>query len=99
MSMIDLTVYPEDVLPQIMKSVLILSRKWRKEKKMDGLKIDYETADRIAALSLKDIKESIQRDMKEHDQFGGFMHPQDIVNNLQLIKAIDLLLSYYGIEV
>jgi hypothetical protein len=60
-----------------------------------GLEIDYETADRITLLCLKDQRTYLQIELDAYDE-GKWLHPEDVVRNQQLIKAIDVLIDYYG---
>jgi len=60
-----------------------------------GLEIDYETADRITLLCLKDQRLYLQTELDAYDE-GKWLHPEDVVNNQKLIKALDAIISYYG---
>lgn len=60
-----------------------------------GLEIDYETADRITLLCLKDQRGYLQIELDAYDE-GKWLHPEDVVKNGQLIKALDVLIDYYG---
>lgn len=57
--------------------------------------IDYETAERITLLSLKDHKQYLKKELKDHKK-GAYMHPEDVVHNTQLIEALEVIIKYYG---
>jgi hypothetical protein len=59
------------------------------------LEIDYETADRITLLALKDHQAYIKKELKRHKK-GEWMHPEDVVYNIELLKALDVVIDYYG---
>ena len=60
-----------------------------------GLKIDFDTADRIILSSLKDHRKYMKKDLKDYKN-GKYLHPEDVVRHAELIKAIELLIAYYG---
>ena len=60
-----------------------------------GLELDYETADRIALLSLKDQRMYLQTELDAYEE-GAWLHPEDVVRNHELIKALNVLIQYYG---
>jgi len=60
-----------------------------------GLEIDYETADRITLLCLKDQRTYLQIELDGYDE-GKWLHPEDVARNHILIKALDTLIDYYG---
>lgn len=59
------------------------------------LEIDIETAERICLLSLKDHRKYLKKEFKDYEK-GGWMHPEDVVYNLKLIQALDVVIAYYG---
>ena len=59
------------------------------------LEIDYETADRITLLALKDQQEYLKKELKRHRK-GEWMHPEDVVYNTQLLEALKIVIDYYG---
>jgi hypothetical protein len=61
----------------------------------EKLEIDYETADRIALLALKDHRKYVKKELKAHKK-GAWMHPEDVVYNTQLLEALDVVIHYYG---
>ncbi|NBP03628.1 MAG: hypothetical protein EBU90_26745 [Proteobacteria bacterium] len=62
-----------------------------------GLRIDYETADRITMLNLKDTRDYIQSELDGYAE-GKYLHAEDVVYNQKLIEAIAVVLKYYGEE-
>ena len=60
-----------------------------------GLEIDYETADKITLICLKDQRFYLQTELDAYEE-GKWLHPEDVVNNQKLIKALDAIISYYG---
>ena len=60
-----------------------------------GLRIDYETADRITMLTLKETRDYLQDELKSHEE-GKWLHPEDVVSNQKLIEALGVVLKYYG---
>ena len=60
-----------------------------------GLSIDFDTADRITLLVLKDQLKYLQKDIEDFKE-GKWLHPEDVTNNIKLIAALELLIPYYG---
>ena len=60
-----------------------------------GLEIDYDTADRITLLVLKDQLKYLRKDLEDFKE-GKWLHPEDVTNNIKLIAALELLIPYYG---
>jgi hypothetical protein len=60
-----------------------------------GLEIDFDTADRITLLNLKDQRMYLKKELKEHTE-GKWLHPEDVVRNAEIITALNLLIPYYG---
>ncbi len=61
----------------------------------EKLEIDYETADRIALIVLKDHKKYLKKELKAHKK-GLWLHPEDVVYNTKLVEALDVVIKYYG---
>jgi len=59
------------------------------------LEIDFETADRITLISLKDQRAYLKKELSQFKK-GKYLHPEDVGNNVQLIAAMDLIIKYYG---
>ena len=59
------------------------------------LEIDFETADRITVISLKDQRQYLKKELAKFKK-GEWLHPEDVVNNTRLIQAMDQIIKYYG---
>jgi len=60
-----------------------------------GLEIDFDTADRLTLLNLKDQRKYLKKALKDHKK-GKYLHPEDVVRNAEIIAALELLIPYYG---
>jgi len=60
-----------------------------------GLSIDFDTADRITLLVLKDHLKCLRKELEDFKE-GKYLHPEDVTNNIKLIAALELLIPYYG---
>ena len=60
-----------------------------------GLSIDFDTADRITLLVLKDQLKYLRKELEDFKD-GKWLHPEDVVNNAKIITALELLIPYYG---
>jgi hypothetical protein len=60
-----------------------------------GLTIDFDNADRITLLCLKDQLNYLRVELKDFED-GKWLHPEDVVNNIKIIAALELLIPYYG---
>lgn len=62
-----------------------------------GLELDFEVADKIALASMKDHLKYLNKEVRDHEKKGAYMHPEDYANSkLKLIPALETLISYYG---
>ena len=59
------------------------------------LEIDFETADRITLITLKEQRRYLKKELKKFEK-GEWLHPDDVVNNTRMIQALDLVIKYYG---
>ena len=59
------------------------------------LEIDFETADRITVLTLKEQRRYLKKELADFKK-GGYLHPEDVVNNTRLVQAMDDVIKYYG---
>jgi len=59
------------------------------------LEIDFETADRITVISLKDQRRYLKKELANWKK-GQWLHPEDVVGNQKLIDALDLVIKHYG---
>jgi hypothetical protein len=70
----------------------------------NGLTIPYEVSDGITLATLKDARHYLQSELDKWNEnpksddnpTGYWLHPEDVVNNMQLIRAMNLLIDYYG---
>jgi hypothetical protein len=59
------------------------------------LEIDFETADRITVLTLKEQRRYLKKELADFKK-GEYLHPEDVVNNTRLVQALDDVIKYYG---
>ena len=59
------------------------------------LEIDFETADRITVISLKDQRAYLKKELQQFKK-GEYLHPEDVSGNIKLIAAMDLIIKHYG---
>ena len=67
-----------------------------------GLELDFDTADSITRLNLKDSYDYLVKEMEEYeaDPKAKWMHPEDYHNSkINLIPAFRVILGYYGVTV
>jgi hypothetical protein len=70
------------------------------------LSIPFEVADGITKANLIDARNYLQSELDqwynnpktEDNPTGYWIHPEDIANNHNLIRAMNLLIKYYGGE-
>ena len=60
-----------------------------------GLMLDYDIADKITLLSLQDHLKCLRKELEDFKD-GKWLHPEDVVNNAEIITALELLIPYYG---
>jgi aspartyl/asparaginyl beta-hydroxylase (cupin superfamily) len=60
-----------------------------------GLEIDFETADRITLITLKEQRGYLKKELKKFEK-GEWLHPEDVVSNTRMIQALDQVIKYYG---
>jgi hypothetical protein len=73
---------------------------------MKNLEIPFEVADGITRCNLIDAKNYLQSELDqwnanpktEDNPDGYWLHPEDVVINMQLVKAMSLIINYYGGE-
>lgn len=64
---------------------------------MTGMTIDFETADRITLLNMKDALSSLEKEVREHMEEGKYMHAEDLHEaTAKYIPALKVLIKYYG---
>ena len=59
------------------------------------LEIDFETADRITLITLKEQRKYLKKELAQFKK-GEYLHPEDVANNIRLVEALDLVIKYYG---
>jgi hypothetical protein len=62
-----------------------------------GLTIDFETADRITVLNLKEYRDRLQKELDDY-QSGQYLHPEDVASNLKRIGALNLIIADFSTE-
>lgn len=60
------------------------------------LTIPFEVADGIALAVMKEQRKYLQSEINNHYKKGKWLHPDDIVNNMNLIEALDRIIKYFG---
>jgi hypothetical protein len=62
-----------------------------------AIELDFETADRITVLNMKEQVGYLKEELKKHLEEGNWMHPEDVYNSEHvLIPALEVLIDYYG---
>jgi hypothetical protein len=59
------------------------------------LEIDFETADRITLLTLKEQRRYLKKELRDFKK-GEYLHPEDVANNTRVIDALDLVIKHFG---
>ena len=62
---------------------------------MEGIRIDWETADRITCANLIDHKKMIEDQLEKYGA-GGWMHPEDVASHKERLEALSVLIKYFG---
>jgi hypothetical protein len=60
-----------------------------------GLEIDFDTADRVTLLLMKNNRKYLKEELEYHKN-GMRMHPEDVIRNQEVIATLELLIPYYG---
>lgn len=62
-----------------------------------GLEIDWDTADRITLLCLKESLETNREELRKHLEEGAWLHPEDKERLIfKIIPALEVIVDYYG---
>ena len=62
-----------------------------------GIELDFETADRITVLTLKEQRAYLAKEVKAHEKKGSYMHPEDYhETKTLLLPALDRLIKFFG---
>jgi len=59
------------------------------------LEIDFETADRIAVITLKEQRKYLKKELADFKK-GEYLHPEDVVNNTRVVQALDVVIKHFG---
>ena len=59
------------------------------------LEIDFDTADRIAVIALKEQRKYLKKELADFKK-GEYLHPEDVVNNTRVIQALDVVIKHFG---
>jgi hypothetical protein len=60
-----------------------------------GLEIDFDTADRITVITLKEQRKYLKKELADFKK-GKWLHPEDVVNNTRMIQNLDHVIKYFG---
>jgi hypothetical protein len=71
---------------------------------MNELTIPFEVADGLTKTNLIESRNYLQSELDQweanpkddNNPTGYWLHPDDVVNNMKLIKAMNLVIKYYG---
>ena len=74
------------------------------KKQIGPVTLDYETADRITVLTLKEQRGYLKKEMAawkknpktDENPSGVWIHPEDVVLNTHLISALNSVIKYFG---
>ena len=59
------------------------------------LEIDFETADRIAVLAMKEQRKYLKKELADFKQ-GQYLHPEDVSGNQIMIHHLDAVIKHFG---
>ena len=59
------------------------------------LEIDFETAGRIAVLTMKEQRKYLKKELADFKQ-GQYLHPEDVSGNEIMIHHLDAVIKYFG---
>ncbi len=59
------------------------------------LEIDFETADRIAVLTMKEQRKYLKKELADFKQ-GQYLHPEDVSGNQIMIHHLDAVIKHFG---
>ncbi len=59
------------------------------------LEIDFETADRITVITMKEQRKYLKKELADFKK-GEYLHPEDVVNNTRVIQALDIVIKHFG---
>lgn len=59
------------------------------------LELDFETADRITVITLKEQRKYLKKELAQFKK-GQYLHPDDVVNNTRVVQALDIVIKHFG---
>ena len=59
------------------------------------LEIDFETADRITVLTLKEQRKYLKKELADFKK-GEYLHPEDVSGNTIMIHHLDAVIKHFG---
>ena len=59
------------------------------------LEIDFETADRIAVLVLKEQRRNLKKELADFKK-GRYLHPEDVSGNQIMVHHLDAVIKHFG---
>jgi hypothetical protein len=63
----------------------------------EKIELDFETADRIAVLVLKNYRNCLQTDL-DNFKNGKYLHPEDVAENKKAVKALNLIIRHFDTD-
>lgn len=61
------------------------------------IELDYDAADAITLLVLKEYRKTIKKSMNDHFKTGSYMHPDDLAfNKTTLLPALKVVINHFG---
>lgn len=75
-------------------------------KRIGPITLDFETADRITVLTLKEQRSYLKSAMAawkknprtDDNPDGVWMHAEEVVSNTHTISALNLIIKYFGVN-
>lgn len=61
-----------------------------------GVYLDYETADKVTVMRLKDYLDTLETVLRNHREKNDWLHPDDIPHTERTIDAIKIVLRDFG---
>ena len=63
----------------------------------DAFKLPYEAVDSITLANLKEMRDGIMKDVRDHEVDGKYMHPEDYdLNKNKWLPALETIIYYLG---
>jgi hypothetical protein len=59
------------------------------------LEIDFETADRITVLTLKEQRRYLKKELAAFKK-GQYLHPEDVSGNQIMVHHLDAVIKHFG---